>query len=303
MLPARKPPQAMQGTLGINANLWNELYALVEEIHTSPNPHSFEDPLDPSCSFHVQCKKPVEAQSKALPPIFHQQEQLNAASTASNILRNLNLTGKLHLQCLLYLGPPAAPKCHTQRPPPHVNNNNQTLFYIDEPGNSHNKPVLHNGSLSKTDPPPHFDLCTLYGNAPQPHQEPQSPHNNPQAPEHLIPPCFLPALMPNSPADINYFGLPTPGGPPLPCWAPGPPLGNVGQPPGSGPPNSRPPGGWSPVMDNFPPQYRNRNNYHYYYNARPLPQIQSTWDNTLDALAWKGKLDIQKSKSFTGHDP
>ncbi|KAG5350632.1 hypothetical protein C0989_010013 [Termitomyces sp. Mn162] len=61
--------EIMQGTLGINANLQNELHALVEEIHTSLNPCLFKDPLDPSCSFHVQCKEPIGTQSKALPPI------------------------------------------------------------------------------------------------------------------------------------------------------------------------------------------------------------------------------------------
>ncbi|KAG5335675.1 hypothetical protein C0989_000758 [Termitomyces sp. Mn162] len=51
--------KTMQGTLGIDANLQNELCTLVKEIHTSPNSHLFEDPLDPACSFHVQCKEPV----------------------------------------------------------------------------------------------------------------------------------------------------------------------------------------------------------------------------------------------------
>ncbi|KAG5726823.1 hypothetical protein E4T56_gene597 [Termitomyces sp. T112] len=59
----------------------------------------------------------------------------------------------------------------------------------------------------------------------------------------------LPAPMLNPPADANYFGPPTSGGPPPPQWAPG----NAGQPPNGGPPNSGPPGGWSPAMDNFPP--------------------------------------------------
>ncbi|KAG5349619.1 hypothetical protein C0989_002716 [Termitomyces sp. Mn162] len=107
--------------------------------------------------------------------------------------------------------------------------------------------------------------------------------------------------MPNPPANANYFGPPTPGGPPQ--WAPGPAPGNMGQPPGGGPPNSRPPGGWGPAMDNFPPQHGNRNNYYYYYNARPLPRAQNPQDNTRNALAWEGKLNIQKPEPFTGHDP
>ncbi|KAG5729759.1 hypothetical protein E4T56_gene913 [Termitomyces sp. T112] len=58
-------PENMQGTLGIDDNLQNELRTLVEEIHTSLNPHPFEDPLDPARSFHVQCEEPVQTQNKA----------------------------------------------------------------------------------------------------------------------------------------------------------------------------------------------------------------------------------------------
>ncbi|KAG5349843.1 hypothetical protein C0989_001637 [Termitomyces sp. Mn162] len=110
-----------------------------------------------------------------------------------------------------------------------------------------------------------------------------------------------PALLPNPPADTNYFGPPTPGGPPR--WAPGPAPGNAGQPPSGGPPNGGPPGGWGPAMDNFPPQRRSRNNYYYYYNTRPPPRAQNPQDDTRNALAWKGKLDIQKPETFTGHNP
>ncbi|KAG5350087.1 hypothetical protein C0989_000248 [Termitomyces sp. Mn162] len=87
--------ETMQGTLGIDDNLWNKLRTLVEEIHTSPNPHPFEDPLDPTHSFHVQCKEPVGIQSKALPSVPHQQKELNVASS---ILRNLNPMGGLFNQ-------------------------------------------------------------------------------------------------------------------------------------------------------------------------------------------------------------
>ncbi|KAG5334832.1 hypothetical protein C0989_002892 [Termitomyces sp. Mn162] len=48
-----------QGTLGINDNLRNKLRTLVKEIHISPNPRPFEDPLDPARSFHVQHKEPI----------------------------------------------------------------------------------------------------------------------------------------------------------------------------------------------------------------------------------------------------
>ncbi|KAG5735425.1 hypothetical protein E4T56_gene12790 [Termitomyces sp. T112] len=76
--------------------------------------------------------------------------------------------------------------------------------------------------------------------APQPPFSTNSPH----------PP---PIPMSNPPTDTNYFGPSTPKGPPPPQWAPGPPPCNAGQLPGSRPPNSRPPRGWSPAMDNFPP--------------------------------------------------
>ncbi|KAG5349927.1 hypothetical protein C0989_001225 [Termitomyces sp. Mn162] len=85
-------PENTQGTLGIDDNLRNKLRALVEEIHTSPNPRPFEDPLDPACSFHVQCEEPIGTQNKAPSSVPHQQEELNAASS---ILRNLNPAGGL----------------------------------------------------------------------------------------------------------------------------------------------------------------------------------------------------------------
>ncbi|KAG5729341.1 hypothetical protein E4T56_gene9914, partial [Termitomyces sp. T112] len=83
-------PENTQGTLSINDNLWNKLHALVKEIHTSPNPRPFEDPLDPAHSFHVQCEEPVGTRNEAPSSVPHQQEELNAASS---ILRNLNPAG------------------------------------------------------------------------------------------------------------------------------------------------------------------------------------------------------------------
>ncbi|KAG5348303.1 hypothetical protein C0989_010716, partial [Termitomyces sp. Mn162] len=109
--------------------------------------------------------------------------------------------------------------------------------------------------------------------------------------------------MPNPPTDVNYFRPPNPGGPPPPQWALGPALGSVGQNPGGGPPNGRPLGGWGPAMDSFPPQRGNGNNYYYYYNAGPPPRTQNSQDDTRDALAREGKLDIQKPEPFTGRDP
>ncbi|KAG5348628.1 hypothetical protein C0989_009369 [Termitomyces sp. Mn162] len=67
--------------------------------------------------------------------------------------------------------------------------------------------------------------------------------------------------------------------------------------------NGGPSGGWGPAMDNFPPQHENGNNYYYYYNAGPPPQAQNPQNDTHDALAWEGKLDIQKPKTFTGRNP
>ncbi|KAG5333740.1 hypothetical protein C0989_004973 [Termitomyces sp. Mn162] len=87
--------ETMQGTLGIDNNLQNELCALVEEIHTSLNPRPFEDPLDPTRSFHVQCEEPIRTQSEAPPSVPRQQEELNVASS---ILRNLNSAGGLFCQ-------------------------------------------------------------------------------------------------------------------------------------------------------------------------------------------------------------
>ncbi|KAG5336857.1 hypothetical protein C0989_011760 [Termitomyces sp. Mn162] len=251
------------------------------------------------------------------------QEELNAASS---ILRNLNLVGGLFDQPATHTlalsahpwansvlstfhtwDQPTIPEPHSQRPPPHIDDNNQTLSNIDEPSNPANEHTPHNGPPQ--DRPPHFDLHAPCVNAPPPHpnasvppQQPMGPRV-PRPPFPTNPPCLLPAPMPNPPTDANYFGPPTPGGPPPPRWAPGPALGNAGQPPSREPPNSGPPGGWGLAMDNFPPQHRNRNNYYYYYNTGPPPQAQNSQDNTHDALVWEGKLDIQKPKPFTGHDP
>ncbi|KAG5349304.1 hypothetical protein C0989_004754 [Termitomyces sp. Mn162] len=164
----------------------------------------------------------------------------------------------------------------------------------------------HAMDLHETDPP-HFDLCAPHVNAPPPCPNAPVPPQQPMGPGAPRPPFLtnhphpLPTPLPNPPANANYFGPPTPGG--HPQWAPGPALGNAGQPPGGGPPNSGPPGGWGPAMDNFPPQHGNGNNYYYYYNARPPPRAQNPQDDTCDALVQEGKLDIQKPKTFTGCNP
>ncbi|KAG5720949.1 hypothetical protein E4T56_gene873 [Termitomyces sp. T112] len=147
-------PKTTQGTLEIDINLQNKLCALIKEIYTSLKPHPFKDPLDPSCSFYVQCKEPVEMQSKAPPPIPCQQEELNVASS---ILRNLNPMGGLFDQLTTHTlalstcpwansvlsafhtwDQPTISKPHSQWLPLHVNNVNWTLFYIDEPNQSKN---------------------------------------------------------------------------------------------------------------------------------------------------------------------
>ncbi|KAG5349186.1 hypothetical protein C0989_005411 [Termitomyces sp. Mn162] len=175
-------PENTQGTLGIDNNLQNELCTLVKEIHTSLNPHPFEDPLDPTCSFHVQRKEPIGTQSKAPSSVPHQQEELNAASS---ILRNLNPAGGLFNQPAAHTlalsarpwassvpsafqtwDQPATPELRSQQLPLRVDNDNWTLSYIDEPGNPANEHALCNGL--QRDQPPHFDLCAPCINAPLP---------------------------------------------------------------------------------------------------------------------------------------
>ncbi|KAG5734134.1 hypothetical protein E4T56_gene1389 [Termitomyces sp. T112] len=143
-----------------NTSATLELHALVEEIHTSPNPRPFEDPLDSARSFHVQHEEPIGTQSEAPSSISCQQEELNAASS---ILRNLNPVGGLFDQPAAHTlalstrpqassvpsafqtwDQPATPELRSQRPPLRVNNDNQTLFYIDEPGNPADKHAPHN---------------------------------------------------------------------------------------------------------------------------------------------------------------
>ncbi|KAG5333762.1 hypothetical protein C0989_004909 [Termitomyces sp. Mn162] len=151
----------MQGTLGIDDNLRNELHALVEEIHTSPNPRPFEDPLDPAHSFHMQCEEPVGTRNEAPSSVPHQQEELNVASS---LLRNLNPAGGLFDQPTTHTlalsawprassmpsafqtwDQPATPKLRSQQPSLRVNDDNRTLSYIDEPGNPANKHAPRNG--------------------------------------------------------------------------------------------------------------------------------------------------------------
>ncbi|KAG6899246.1 hypothetical protein C0993_011969 [Termitomyces sp. T159_Od127] len=84
--------KSAQNTLQVDLNLQDKLHALVDEIHTSPTPQRFEDPIDPVCSFHMQCKEPIKPWDPASTPVPRQQEELNATS---NILKVLNPTGGL----------------------------------------------------------------------------------------------------------------------------------------------------------------------------------------------------------------
>ncbi|KAG5332893.1 hypothetical protein C0989_006444 [Termitomyces sp. Mn162] len=202
----------MQGTLGINDNLQNKLRALVKEIHTSPNPRPFEDPLDPARSFHVQCKEPVGTQNEAPSSIPRQQEELNMASS---ILRNLNPTGGLFNQ----------PATHTLALSawPWASSVPSTFQTWDQPAapelcNPTNEHAPRNGP--QQDQPPHFDLHAPHINAPPPRPNAPVSPQQPMGPGASRPPFSTnpshppPALMPNPPTDANYFGPPTPRGPP-----------------------------------------------------------------------------------------
>ncbi|KAG6883624.1 hypothetical protein C0993_005083 [Termitomyces sp. T159_Od127] len=81
--------------LQVDLNLWDELHALVDEIHTSPTPWRFENPVNSMRSFHVQCEELIELQEPVSALVPHQQEELNVAS---NILKALNLTRGLFNQ-------------------------------------------------------------------------------------------------------------------------------------------------------------------------------------------------------------
>ncbi|KAG5341906.1 hypothetical protein C0989_007066 [Termitomyces sp. Mn162] len=150
-------PETTQGTLGINANLWNKLHALVKEIHTSTNPCQFENPLDLAHSFHIQKKGPIRVHAEALAPIPCQQKELNAVS---DILRSLNPAGGLFDQPAIHTlalsthpransipsafctwDQPTEPEPCTQKvPQPLLAHNNlvsnHTLSYISKPENA-----------------------------------------------------------------------------------------------------------------------------------------------------------------------
>ncbi|KAG6883100.1 hypothetical protein C0993_007861, partial [Termitomyces sp. T159_Od127] len=75
--------------LQVDLNLQDELHALLDEIHTSPTPWHFGDPVDPACSFHVQHKELIKPWDPVTTLVPCQQEELNVAS---KILKALNST-------------------------------------------------------------------------------------------------------------------------------------------------------------------------------------------------------------------
>ncbi|KAG6876053.1 hypothetical protein C0993_005944 [Termitomyces sp. T159_Od127] len=101
----RAIPESTQNTLQVDLNLQDKLHALVDEIHMSPTLQCFKGPVDPACSFHVQCEELIEPQDPVPASVFCQQEELNAAS---NILKALNQTRELFNQpaaCTIGLRP------------------------------------------------------------------------------------------------------------------------------------------------------------------------------------------------------
>ncbi|KAG6885310.1 hypothetical protein C0993_003287 [Termitomyces sp. T159_Od127] len=76
--------ESAQNMLQVDINLQDELHALVDKIHTSPNLWRFEDPVDPACSFHVQCEELIKLWDPVPALVAYQQKELNAAS---NILK------------------------------------------------------------------------------------------------------------------------------------------------------------------------------------------------------------------------
>ncbi|KAG6893081.1 hypothetical protein C0992_011318, partial [Termitomyces sp. T32_za158] len=87
---AGRLPESVREDLRQNAFMRNELRNLVDEIHVSPNPGSFEDPADPARSFHLQRGAPVHPGDAPRIPGQRNQEEQNAASAT---LRALNPGG------------------------------------------------------------------------------------------------------------------------------------------------------------------------------------------------------------------
>ncbi|KAG6895236.1 hypothetical protein C0992_002447, partial [Termitomyces sp. T32_za158] len=64
-----------------NAFMRNELRSLVDKIHVLPNPRTFEDPMDPARSFHIQRGALSHPGNASRIPEQRNQEEQNAAST------------------------------------------------------------------------------------------------------------------------------------------------------------------------------------------------------------------------------
>ncbi|KAG6896022.1 hypothetical protein C0993_008860 [Termitomyces sp. T159_Od127] len=206
-------PESTQNTLQVDLHLLDKLHALVDEIHTSPTPRHFEDPVDPARSFHVQRKEPTKPQDPVPTLVPRQQEELNAAS---NILKALNPTRGLFDQpatrtigLLAYphanslpsafrmWGQPADTNlCPDALPQPLPTDNDNasthTLSYINE------LEALSSGSAPpggaptsefQRNRPPHFDLCHPCSNTLPPRNNPP-PLQQPAAPGAPRPPPF-----------------------------------------------------------------------------------------------------------------
>ncbi|KAG6882665.1 hypothetical protein C0993_009657 [Termitomyces sp. T159_Od127] len=235
-----------QNTLQVDLHLQDKLCALVDEIHTSPTPWRFEDPVDPARLFHVQHEEPIKLWDPVPAPVPRQQEELNAAS---NILKALNPTRGLFDQpaaCTIGLSMhphgnsfPSA-FCTWRQPadvnpcldaPPHLppaNNDNASthiLSYINELEASGSGSAPSSGAPApefQRNCPPHFDLCHPCGNAPPLRNNPP-PLQQPTASGAPRPPLFQeppqpPAPLgpsPSQPFDTNP-GPPPPGGLPPP---------------------------------------------------------------------------------------
>ncbi|KAG6896641.1 hypothetical protein C0993_008187, partial [Termitomyces sp. T159_Od127] len=240
----------------VDLNLWNELHALVDEIHTGSTPKCFKDPANFACSFHMQRKELIEPWNPVSTQVPCQQEEHNAAI---NILKALNLTGGLfdqpaactfglsvspHANSLLSAfciwGQLADANPHPDAPPcpPPTNNNHastHTLTYINklEAHSSRSAPPDRvPASEFQCDHPSHFDLCYFHSNAPPPCNNPPS-LCQPIGPSAPLPPHPQGPMRP-----LALLGL-LPGCS-FDCWAQRPPPQNNGRPPPSGrPPNGR----------------------------------------------------------------
>ncbi|KAG6885007.1 hypothetical protein C0992_005524, partial [Termitomyces sp. T32_za158] len=83
---AGRLPESVRKDLRQNAFMRNELQSLVDKIHMSPNPRTFEDPTDPARSFHIQWGAPSHPGDASRIPGQRNQEEQNAASATLHAL-------------------------------------------------------------------------------------------------------------------------------------------------------------------------------------------------------------------------